>query len=112
MPGQVVLAVPQVRGQLALQGPLQDRGDQLAEHRPGPGQPQPPGRVLRPVQQRIQQPVIHQLPQRHPRRLHARGCQPGPLSPAPTTTPLLSVINVTVIPPFKAAPRPAISYPL
>ena len=71
-PGRPFPAVPvvaQVRGQLGLQGPFQHRLDQLAEHRALAGQPQPPGLVAGPVQQRVQQPVIHQLPQRHPVRL-------------------------------------------
>jgi hypothetical protein len=56
----------------ARPGPRWHRLDQLAEHRPLTGQPQPARLVPRPVQQRVQQPVIHQLPQRHPRRRAAR----------------------------------------
>ena len=83
--GPVVPLIAQVRGQLGLQRPLQHRPHQLAEHRALAGQPQPAGLVPRPFQQRVQQPVIHQLPQRHPRRV-----LPGPgraartrASPAP-----------------------------
>jgi hypothetical protein len=43
-PGRVVAPVAQARSQLGLQRPLQHRLDQLAEHRPRAGQPQPPPR--------------------------------------------------------------------
>ena len=59
MPG-----IAQVPGQLGLQGPLQHRLDQLTQHAALAGQPQPPGLVAGPLQQRVQQPVIDQLPQR------------------------------------------------
>ena len=42
--GPVVPLIAQVRGQLRLQRPLQHRPDQLAEHRPLPGQPHRPPR--------------------------------------------------------------------
>ena len=72
MTRRVVPAVAQVRGQLGLQRPLQHRPHQLPEHRPLAGQPQPAGLVPGAFQQRVQQPVIHQLPQRH-----LRGVLPG-----------------------------------
>ena len=40
-----VLDVPQMRGELGLQRPLQDRPDQLPEHRSLTGQPQPAGLI-------------------------------------------------------------------
>ena len=64
MAGRVMPGIAQVPGQLSLQRPLQHRLDQLTQHGPLTGQPQPPGLVPRPLQQRIQQPVIDQLPQR------------------------------------------------
>ncbi len=130
MPGRVVLAVAQVRGQLGLQRPLQHRLDQLAEHRALAGQPQPAGRVLRPFQQRVQQPVIHQLPQRHPPGTSGRPARPGlprhdtdhprpsppsrrypapghhaPRFPCSRTSPLFS-------PRVSGCPRPAYDYPV
>jgi hypothetical protein len=45
--------IAQVRRQLRLKGPLQDRPDQLAEHRPLAGQPQPARLVPGPLQQRV-----------------------------------------------------------
>ena len=45
MPGRLMPAIAQVRGQLGLQRPLQHRLDQLAQHRALTGQPQPPGLV-------------------------------------------------------------------
>ncbi len=59
MPG-----IAEVRGQLGFQRPLQHRLDQLAQHAALTGQPQPPGLIPGPFQQRVQQPVIDQLPQR------------------------------------------------
>ena len=76
MTGPLMPFITQVRGQLGLQRPLQDRLDQLAEHRARTGQPQPPGRIPRPLGQRIQQPVIHQLPQRHRRQPSRGGISP------------------------------------
>jgi len=64
MARRVVPRIAQVRGQLRFQRTLQHRLDQLAQHAALTGQPQPPGLVPRPLQQRIQQPVIDQLPQR------------------------------------------------
>jgi hypothetical protein len=128
VPGRVVPAVAQVRGQLGLQRPFQHRPHQLAEHRSLAGQPQPPGRVLRPVQQRVQQPVIHQLPQRHPRRVLAAGTGASPVtertSPAITAIAPLSgseascpafplVTDFTVIlPPIRRVSPPATQLPL
>ena len=127
MPGRVVPAVTQVRGQLGLQRPLQHRPHQLAEHRPLAGQPQPPGRVLRPFQQRVQQPVIHQLPQRHP-------AGPGRAGACPVTTRIIpghprhlaAIPHRGIVPRvspghglhrcspprFSGCPRPAYDYPV
>ena len=80
VPGRIVPPVTQVRGQLGLQRPLQHRPHQLAEHRALAGQPQPPGRVLRALQQRVEQPVIHQLPQRHPAGILAAGTGTCPVT--------------------------------
>ena len=64
MAGRVMPGIAQVRGQLSLQRPLQHRLDELAQHAALTGQPQAPGLVPGPLQQRIQQPVIDQLTQR------------------------------------------------
>ena len=79
---------------------LQDQPgpDQLAEHRALAGQPQPARLVPRPLQQRVQQPVVHQLPQRPPRRL----CNAPPdVSPPPAGTAMspLIVRFMIVLPP-------------
>jgi hypothetical protein len=50
-----------MRRELALQGPLQDGLDQLAEQGALAGQPQPARLVAGPLQQGVQQPVVHQL---------------------------------------------------
>jgi hypothetical protein len=68
-----VFFIAKVGGQLRLQRPLEHRPDQLTQHRALTGQPQPPGRVFRPFQQRVQQPVVHQLPQRRNLLPGARG---------------------------------------
>ena len=68
-PAAIVLLIAQVRGELGLQRPLQHRPDQLAQHRALAGQPQPARLIAGPLEQRVQEPVVHQLPQRPPRRL-------------------------------------------
>jgi hypothetical protein len=59
---------------------------QLAEHRALAGQLQPSGLVTGPGQQRVQQPVIHQLPQRHAVRLPRVWGFPRPEAGFPVVT--------------------------
>ena len=64
MPGRVMPFIAQMGGQPGAQRPFQDGLDQLAQQGPRAGEPRPPGLVPGPLQQRVQQPVIDQLPQR------------------------------------------------
>ena len=105
--GPLARLITQMSGQLRRQRPLQHRRHQLAQHRPLAGQPQPARLVPRPFQQRVQQPVIHQLPQRHLRRRAARARH------RPVTA-LLT--DLTIVPPTSPggirADRPRVSGPL
>ena len=78
--------------------PRWHRPDQLAGHRALAGQPQPPGLVPRAGQQRVQQSVIHQLPQRH----RAGSGPPAGPPPAGTLSPSPVIADVTPLSPVGA----------
>ena len=80
MAGRVIPGITQVRGQLGVQRPFQHCLDELAQHAALAGQPQPAGLVLRPLQQRVQEPVIDQLPQRSQRQPSRGGIFPVVMS--------------------------------
>src|ERR1039457_4365975 len=107
MPGPLVRLIPQVRGHLGLQRPLQHRPHQLPEHRPLTRQPQLPRLVLGPCQQQIQRPVTDQLADRHlpartrlfrPPAVTIPPPRPPPAAPPPPARPGLSRPPAVTIP--------------
>ena len=70
--------IAEMSGKLRFQCPFQNGLYQVAEHRPFPGQPQPPGRFFRPLQKSIEHLIADQIPHRH----LARGVLPVMMSSA------------------------------
>jgi hypothetical protein len=64
----MMLTVTQVRGKLAFQGTLENSLDQIPEHGPLAGKPQPAVSVSRPLQKSVQQLVAEQVPHPCPAR--------------------------------------------
>lgn len=60
---RIVFLIAQVRGKIAFHGTLENSLDQVTEHRPLAGEPQPAIGVSRPFQKSIQHLVAEQVPQ-------------------------------------------------